>query len=398
MSAKICVDLPDWVGPASALPVAFAQVREDPLIDLFVVQRQMTLGRRIRVALVASGGCTAALLAGLEGVEQLHLVDPNIAQLALTRLKLCLLERSDAAARLAVLGHTPMTAESRADTVGRLLGEMGFTPDVLGPVECVGALGADYCGRYEQLFSQLRRELAPLRTQLDAVLAVGDTAEQVPQVCSGSPLGDALERAFDKTFDVRILACLFGRAATANPVEPFARHFIRRTRQVFAAMPAADNPFLWQLLAGRYPPGVTAPWLAQAQRVPVLPEITCSNDVMDEALATPPADGFDVILLSNVLDWLEPDEALVTLERAWHALRPDGAVVIRQLNSKLDVRDCGSRFSWDPIGDWLHVADRSFFYRALHIGLKQSNIWKGRNSACRETPSRERRRLRLLQT
>lgn len=88
--------LPAWVNEAAALPVAFAQVREDPLLDRWVTE-QLSDGSKI--LMIASGGCTAALLATLPNVAHLHLVDPNPAQLALTRLKLHLLETADPSER-----------------------------------------------------------------------------------------------------------------------------------------------------------------------------------------------------------------------------------------------------------------------------------------------------------
>ncbi|HBP18649.1 MAG TPA: hypothetical protein DEA08_12795, partial [Planctomycetes bacterium] len=82
-------DLPDWILAAQALPLAFALVREDPLQDQALV-RQLAAerGSGLAVLQIASGGCTAALLAREPAVAQLHLVDANPAQLALNRLKL----------------------------------------------------------------------------------------------------------------------------------------------------------------------------------------------------------------------------------------------------------------------------------------------------------------------
>src|SRR5690349_4183340 len=94
--------LPAWVMEAATWPVAFAQVREDPRIDQFVVERA---GAAARVCMVASGGCTAAVLATMPNVAAIHLVDANPAQLALSRLKLRLLETADEQTRLALLGH-----------------------------------------------------------------------------------------------------------------------------------------------------------------------------------------------------------------------------------------------------------------------------------------------------
>src|SRR5690349_20230609 len=93
-----------WTVEASGLPIAFAQVREDPAIDLDVVRQ---VGSRARVIMVASGGCTAAALASHSDAAAITCVDANPAQIALARLKLALLEDAPAE-RLRVLGHDAM--------------------------------------------------------------------------------------------------------------------------------------------------------------------------------------------------------------------------------------------------------------------------------------------------
>ena len=56
--------------------------------------------------------------------------------------------------------------------------------------------------------------------------------------------------------------------------------------------------------------------------------------------------GFDVIHLSNILDWLSPEQAQETLQLAFEALRPGGSTIIRQLNSTLDIPSLGKPFHW----------------------------------------------------
>jgi S-adenosylmethionine-diacylglycerol 3-amino-3-carboxypropyl transferase len=81
---------------------------------------------------------------------------------------------------------------------------------------------------------------------------------------------------------------------------------------------------------------------------------------------------FDFVHLSNILDWLAPERAADTLQRARKALRPGGCVLVRQLNSSLDIRALGPHFDWQVEGARaLHERDRSFFYRALHWGFKR---------------------------
>ena len=92
---------------------------------------------------------------------------------------------------------------------------------------------------------------------------------------------------------------------------------------------------------------------------------------MDAALADA-REEFDFCHLSNILDWLSPDEAHATLEVARSALRPGGWVLIRQLNSTLEIPSLGPGFSWQSAeSQALHARDRSFFYRALHLGRKR---------------------------
>jgi S-adenosylmethionine-diacylglycerol 3-amino-3-carboxypropyl transferase len=81
---------------------------------------------------------------------------------------------------------------------------------------------------------------------------------------------------------------------------------------------------------------------------------------------------FDFVHLSNILDWLPPEEARVLLDLAAAALRPGGWVLIRQLNSTVDIRASGGGFTWlsEPAAA-LHARDRSFFYHALHLGRRR---------------------------
>jgi len=152
-------------------------------------------------------------------------------------------------------------------------------------------------------------------------------------------------------------------------VEPFSRHFARRTRHVLATLPAANNPYLWQILRGHFPAHVPYPWLSLASPAR-LPEVSWTVTTMAEALPGY-SDEFDFIHLSNILDWLTPDEARATLELAWKALRPRGWTLIRQLNSSLEIQKLGGRFEWQSgAARRLHGRDRSFFYRRLHLGRK----------------------------
>ena len=103
--------LADWVATAAQLPIAFAQVREDPHLDLWLLER---IGRdELCGIMIASGGCTAAALTASGRVSHLHLVDINPAQLALSRLKLHLLQYDKPSERAQLLGYDALPADER---------------------------------------------------------------------------------------------------------------------------------------------------------------------------------------------------------------------------------------------------------------------------------------------
>src|SRR5688572_27657024 len=159
--------MPPWVQEATSLPLGFAQVREDPAIDLAVVE---AAGADVRVIMVASGGCTAAALAAAPSVAWIHLVDPNAAQITLSRLKLHLLDTTAPDERLRLLGHAPAESGRRRTWLDKATSALGVPPEILGPPDLVADWGVDHAGRYERLFTELRRELAAHAAALATLL------------------------------------------------------------------------------------------------------------------------------------------------------------------------------------------------------------------------------------
>ena len=80
----------NYAEQASKQPIAFSIVREDSAQDLAILKRYFP-EQAVSMVMVASGGCTAALLAAQAPLKDLTLVHPNPAQLALSKLKIQLL-------------------------------------------------------------------------------------------------------------------------------------------------------------------------------------------------------------------------------------------------------------------------------------------------------------------
>jgi S-adenosylmethionine-diacylglycerol 3-amino-3-carboxypropyl transferase len=355
-----------WVPQIACRPIAFAQVREDATLDGSVVEQ---LDGGAKVLMIASGGCTAAALAASPQISRLHLIDPNPAQIALSRLKLRLLATAETSERAAILGHSFMPLAERRERLTVHLQKLDLPLDSLGPIDLVAELGPDQAGRYEGLFLKLREALSDAADEVTALLELRDPDEQARRVDEATHLGRTLDAAFDSVMALPNLIALFGEGATRNRCEPFSRHFARRTRHALATLPAANNPYLWQLLQGRFPPHVVYPWLTAAPTR--IAEVRCTVTSMGEGLRGQHG-AYDFIHVSNILDWLTPEDARSTLDLVWHALRPGGRTLIRQLNSSIDIKGLGRQFEWqERSADALHKRDRSFFYRALHLGRKK---------------------------
>ncbi len=360
---------PAWVREAATLPLGFAQVREDPRLD---VEIAAGLPPDAIVVMIASGGDTAVRLGRLP-LRRLHLVDANPAQLALTRCKWHLAGHAAAAAAASVLGHQPMPGHQRKAHLDHLFELLGLPAGVLGPPDYVADHGPDHVGRYERVFAEIRRRLALQRTGLMAVLNTENPREAVGHVGPGTPLGTALESALGAAMALPHLVCLFGAEATQNPRRPFPEHFARRIRGVLGRIPARTNPFLWQILAGCFPPGHPYDWLqpdAGCGR-PLRAEAVYHLGKMDEVLAALPRASVDMIHLSNILDWLSPAQAQTLMRNVGQALKPGGRVILRQLNSILDVEDLGCDLEWDrSMGAAFEARDRSFFYPGILVGTR----------------------------
>ena len=365
-------DSPDvWARQASPLPLAFAQVREDPQLDLEIISQ---LPDHPVIVMIASGGETAIQVAR-HRPAQLHLVDMNPAQLAITRLKWRLAETCSVALARAMLGHDPMNPSCRGARLAQLLEQLDLPPDTFGPPEQVAVSGPDFSGRYERTFAELQRELAPIAAELQRVLESSDESLNATAFFEpNTESGQIFDAAFERVMSLPNLVCLFGKDATQNPRRSFADHFARRTRLSLSRPDRTRNPFLWQLLIGRFPSTCAYDWLllsAKVQPFPLLKPQLHSGRMVD-VLQTFARASVDLVHLSNILDWLSPEQATETLRCAHRVLKPGGRLLLRQLNSTLCIPELDSRLTWDlSLGNRMAAQDRSFFYEAIFAGIRE---------------------------
>lgn len=346
----------EWARRAASLPLAFAQVREDPRLDFELARRVPEGGT---VVMIASGGETAACLGRLP--LRLVAVDMNPAQLALARVKWRLAGTAAADEAAALLGHLPMPVGERRRRMKDLLDTLDLEEEVFGPPEWIAGRGVDHGGRYEVCFAELRARLRPWRGEVEAMLRSGSAVKDFG--------GAWLDGAFAAVMSLENLVCLFGKEATQNPLRAFSEHFAERTREAIGRMPPRSNPFLWQILAGCFPPGCRYDWLEEDR--PMIAEAEWRQGKMDAVLDSMSAESADLVHLSNILDWLSPGEAEATLRSACRVLKPGGRVIVRQLNSTLEIGELDAGIAWDvERGKAMEARDRSYFYPRIHVGSR----------------------------
>lgn len=358
-----------WLEQAEQLPLAFSMVREDALIDLAIARSKASPPH---VFMIASGGCTLATLAAANCVSSIHAVDINPAQLNLCRLKLRLLQFSAPHLRKSMLGHSYMSSDERKEALFEHFAELNLPSNCFGNIDLVARRGPDQAGRYEHLFEQLRAHLSPYHERLMELLTLDDIAQQQQFLRLHKDLIGNLRAAFESVMADDDLARLFGEAALRNRTIPFAEHFFEQTLNNLNTLPARSNPYLWQVLAGCFPTGSSIPWLMMNQTESI-PEVSFEQNNALDALRHS-KNRFDMIHLSNVLDWFNENDARELLEIAHQKLNDSGTIVIRQLNSTLKIRELGNKFIWDEqLSQQYLEADRSYFYKQLHIGTQKAN-------------------------
>lgn len=313
----------------------FAVVREDPAVELDALQgaRPGSDARSgpPRVLLVGSAGCTALALHNARPDARFTLVDPNPAQ------------------------HAHVEAKLRALVDRAPLGIFNVGSD--------DPAALSECGNFESLFRQLRSFLrefvVPART-VEAAVCGGETARVALVGSAWWPV------AFDLFFSDSLLVAMFGPAAIQHAAPgSYPRYFQRVFEGLLADAGTvnceASASFLRHLLCGSYEVDALPAFL----RSP-LPSTPRFEHVLGGINAIPDFGLFDVVHLSNVLDWTDRDEATGLAARISEELRPGARVTLRQLNNEVPVEEAFPMIAFGP------AVDASGFYNRVLIGAKSA--------------------------
>ena len=283
-----------------------------------------------RVLLVAGGGCTALALQAAVPAAQVTLVDPNPAQLAHTRAKV------------------------RARETGAPSADWG-----------VGAEGSlSSTGRFEALFRGLRAFLHEfVASEATWVAACRGQAGVLNEV----RLHPWWPTAFELFFSDAMLERTFGSAAIQH-AEPgsYPGYFRRMIERGMQHATTTGNPFLDHVLLGWYRPGNLPSFLGAAS-----PPKHNFRYVQGSLQSLDHLGEFDLVHLSNLLDWTHPAEAAQICQKLAAEVKSGARITLRQLNNERAIERDLPGFTFECwAGDSVYEVDRSLFYQRILVGAK----------------------------
>lgn len=378
-------NLPEMSSKISS-DIAFSQVREDPNIELQVIDRlTASQAHPLRVLMVASGGCTALSLLSRPAIARIDAVDANMAQLHLVELR-----------RQAVM-H--LSLDDQLNLMGsglNLQDSQGFARRNLGLYEQVRshlpeatqtywdqhsdqiAFGVNQVGRFEQLFQDLAARFA----------AIGLKPLDDPLTAIHHPQWHSL---FEAVFDRKKLIQTFGEAAVNYSMDrSFGDHFADVFAKALTRFVPKENYFLSQVWDGRYttdtngvPPYLQSATQAKIRSLDVnrlkLHHGPFADKLWDwtnaESQENPQGNQFDLIQFSNISDWMPVQDLHAMMTQMVKILAPGGAIIGRRLNGDHHLATImAEHVAVDhTFSQQLLEGDRSFFYREVVVGLKRSS-------------------------
>ncbi len=352
--------------------IAFSQVREDPRIELRVIQE---LAKRqqnpLRVLLVASGGCTALSLLSNPAIAKIEAVDLNPAQLHLIELRRQALLHLSLDEQLRLIGADKSASDrDRLSIYASLSQNLPASTKAFWDtrLEQIG-FGVNQVGRFEQLFRQLAEKFAQ----------IGIEPLQEPSVAIQHPRWRDI---FEQVFERDRLIDTFGEAAVNYSMDrSFGEHFADVFSQALQRFIPNENYFLTQVWGDRYTSDL------KGEGVPLYLQASAQNDIhrlgterlqlhqgafVDCLQQLAQSEKFDLIQFSNISDWMPLSSLHQMLKEIVYCLNSGGAIIGRRLNGDHNLAEImAEHITIDrSLSQELLASDRSFFYREVVVGFR----------------------------
>ena len=317
--------------------VQFAVVREDPMVEAELIR----LTRASNVLLVASGGCTALTLQALFPDVHITLVDFNPAQLERVREKMSALRAVDEATRC-----------------------QRFNIGTSDPK------GLNQSGNFESLFRGLRAFILDLVADEAEIRRLFEEKERLAEVSELLFSSKYWSVAFDLYFSDSLLNAMFGPDATQHAeAGSYPRYFQTLFEKGLTSTAAFDNYFLHHVFLGYY---IQRP--ASLPYYLLAPPTDYHFQMVEGTLdQVPEPQRFDLISLSNIMDWMPLAEIVSLISYLQNEMKPGASVLYRQLNNYTDLSTYfGDSFKFNTaLGVRFQEIERSLFYSSVHVGKRR---------------------------
>ncbi len=325
MVATVAHRAPQRSLPPPDTELCYAHVHEDPALEMTLVEvLARELGRPLRVAVVASGGCTALALLSSEHVARVDAIDLNPAQLHLVELKRAAIEELDAQGQQTLLGSEEADPDDRWHAYERVRDRLPEATRAYWNLrQAEIGFGVSRAARFERLCQELA----------DAFSEEGLDPVRRPSEALGHP---AWRSIFGRVFDQSRLASQFGTASTTYSTGvPMSAHLSQRMAEALRRTWRSTNYLVTQLFPNGPAEVPTCMNPGVQERMRALgtgrlhlhrgPFLGC----LTELAASQP---FDLVQTSDVTDWLPQTERMALVRAAKDALTPGGALLARRAN------------------------------------------------------------------
>jgi S-adenosylmethionine-diacylglycerol 3-amino-3-carboxypropyl transferase len=308
----------------------YAHTREDPMLELELVERlARERGRPLRVAVVASGGCTALTLLSSPDVARVDAIDLNPAQLHLTELKRACIDGLNLGEQRRLFGADEASSPDRLALYDRVRSDLSPAAREhwdARPEEI--AFGLGHVARFERMCNELA----------GAFYEEGLNPADRPSEALGHPSWNGI---FGRVFDNGRYASEFGTASIAySNQRPMWQHFSTSFAEALKRSRAQDNYFLAQVFHtgdGASPPCLE-PDVQQAIRKHGTHRLHLHRGPLLGRLEALGAQGkYDLVQTSDVTDWLPPEERRALMRTVASVLDDDGVVIARRMTADKEL-------------------------------------------------------------
>ena len=352
----------------------FAQVREDPLLEIEALEPQP--GQTLVV--VGSGGCTAlSLLAA--GAGRVVAVDLNRVQNLLTDLKAAVVAEMGSAGAIAFLGAAPQPAADRLAAYQRV--KPGLGPGALAFWDA----HPRWIGRGVLHVGVTERFIGGVTTSLRFGIHGPDRIQRL-LACRTLDEQRRFHRDEWNTRRWRLLfTVLLNRAVFRKTYSPaffqhvenpsFARHFQGLADHALTEVPIATNYFAHDMLTGRYPagtPGGLPPYLTPEGVAAIASSrdrLTLVDGGYTSYLRTLPDASVHGFALSNILEWFTPEQIDELFAEAVRVAAPGARLVFRNFVGWTEVPERWRDVVVEDraVGEALIGRDRSAVQRRIAV-------------------------------